>query len=540
MTGHRFMPRRRALTALFAVLAVTAAATTSGMVASAPKASAATSTRNALVLYDTTGPYGWLGELDAMGIANLGSHFGSVKTEPVVDYQAGQIGTYTATFYAGSTYDEPLPTSFLDDVLTAKKPVVWMYDNIWQLTARAGSAAFAAKYGWMWSQFDDSQVASVTYKGQTLTRSLNNQGGIMNYANLDTTKATVLANVVRSDGTTFPWALRSGKFTYIGEIPLSYINERDRYLALSDLMFDALAPSTAVRHQALLRLEDIGPDSDPAQLEATANLLYSQGVPFSFNVYPIYRDPLGIYNNGVDTTITLSQAPAVVKAIKYLLKHGGTMVEEGVTHQYGDVGNPNVDNPYDGVSGDDVEFYLAHVDPNNYVVFDGPVPEDSTTWATNRIDTGLAQFAAVGLAKPNIWVFPHYAASAADYAVVQGLFGARYDRARYFGGQLSGGPIDYAHNLGQFFPYGVRDMYGTKVIPENLGDYEPVAENNNPPRLVPDIVAEAADNLVVRDGFASVYYLSDYGTTILSQIISGIKGLGYTFVPANKSIASVP
>ncbi|HWX10127.1 MAG TPA: hypothetical protein VNY33_09115, partial [Gaiellaceae bacterium] len=75
-----------------------------------------------LVLYDSTGPYGWLGELYAIAAGNLASHFGPWKSEPVAAYQAGQISQYTATIYLGSTYDEPLPTAFLDDVYNATHP----------------------------------------------------------------------------------------------------------------------------------------------------------------------------------------------------------------------------------------------------------------------------------------------------------------------------------------------------------------------------------------------------------------------------------
>ena len=40
-----------------------------------------------LVLYDTTGQWGWLGELYAIMTANLASHFGTWTAMPVVSYQ---------------------------------------------------------------------------------------------------------------------------------------------------------------------------------------------------------------------------------------------------------------------------------------------------------------------------------------------------------------------------------------------------------------------------------------------------------------------
>jgi hypothetical protein len=76
----------------------------------------------------------------------------------------------------------------------------------------------------------------------------------------------------------------------------------------------------------------------------------------------------------------------------------------------------------------------------------------------------------------------------------------------------------------------VKDVYGTKVLPEDLGNYEPVAYNNHPPRLPADLIASARANLAVRDGFASFFYHPYYPLQPLQDTINGIKALGYTFV----------
>src|SRR5690348_15235372 len=126
-----------------------------------------------LVLYDTTGNWGWLGELYGIMAANLASHFGSWTAQPVVSYSASQISQFSAVIYVGSTYGEPLPSAFLSDVLAYKTiPVIWVYDNIWQLVAFTPN--FAATYGWEWSGFDTSNVAQVNYKGQQLSRYTSN------------------------------------------------------------------------------------------------------------------------------------------------------------------------------------------------------------------------------------------------------------------------------------------------------------------------------------------------------------------------------
>ena len=83
-----------------------------------------------------------------------------------------------------------------------------------------------------------------------------------------------LPGVTLPDGSTFPWAVRSGNLTYVGEVPLSYRSPTDRSLAFADLIFDVLAPDRAARHAALLSQHDVGQDADPARLRAVVSELY--------------------------------------------------------------------------------------------------------------------------------------------------------------------------------------------------------------------------------------------------------------------------
>lgn len=480
-----------------------------------------------LVLYDTTGQYGWLGELYAQAAANLASHFGSWKAEPVADYQAGQISQYTATIYIGSTYDEPLSTSFLDDVYNSTKPVIWIYDNIWQLTNH--ESGFQAKYGWMWSQFDTSTVSKVIYKGVTLTRDgTDNGGGIMSYSSVDTSKATVLAEAVRdSDGSEFPWALRSGNLTYVGENPFVYTSETDRVHIFEDLLYDALDPSAPTQHLAMLRLEDINPSDDPQQLMQIAEWLYQQGIPYGFGVIPVYTDPNGYYSNGTPEYSSIADKNnGLASVVQYMQSHGGTLVMHGYTHQYS-----NVPNPYTAVTADDFEFYRVTENADHTLDYQGPVPGDSQSWAAGRIQSGLDLFKRAKVTAPQIFEFPHYAASVPDYEAAAQYFGVRWERGMYYGGYLTGGSIDYSHVIGQSFPYVVRDMYGMTVLPENCGAYAPEPFYQFPPHTVADILAAADANQVVRNGIAAFYYHPFEGLAPLQQIVQGFRDRGLTFVP---------
>ena len=95
---------------------------------------------------------------------------------------------------------------------------------------------------------------------------------------------------------------------------------------------------------------------------------------------------------------------------------------------------------------------------------------------------------------------------------------------------LSGGTVDHSKVAGQFFPYVVNDVYGTKVLPENIGNIETESYNHHPITLPDELIARARRNLVVRDGFASFFYHPHLGVDLLRQTVEGIRGLGYTFV----------
>ena len=81
---------------------------------------------------------------------------------------------------------------------------------------------------------------------------------------------------------------------------------------------------------------------------------------------------------------------------------------------------------------------------------------------------------------------------------------------------IGGADLDVARGYGQYFPYVVRDVYGWKVLPENLGNYQPVAYNAGVPVvLAGDLVRFARANRVVRDGFASFFFHPFFDVEIL-------------------------
>ncbi len=452
--------------------------------------------------------------------ANLVSHFGPVEVLATSAYRAGMLRRHRALVYLGISAMRELPAALRQDVLAGSRPVLWMGWNIDRLTTPED---FAARYGWLPGAPDRTQVSSVLFKGKELTRD-EEQGPISTFAALDQTRVKVLGTAVTAADRDRPWAVRSANLTYVSEIALHPDTEDDRYLATADVLFDVLDPGRPARHRALVRLEDIGPQSDPNAVREAGEVLSSMGVPFSFGVIPVYRGPLADGRERV--TIRLKDRPEVVRALTYLLEHGGTMVLHGYTHQ-----SDGPANPTNGESGHDFEFFRTHFDGNRGLVYDGAIKGDSAAWMERRLDAAVAEVRAARLPVPQIFEIPHYAASPTDYQVIARKFAARYDRGSYFapGWQTQSPASPYMDE--HFAPYVTRDAYGSVVVPETLGmvELEPSSLSEGT-GTVESIVDNADTQLVVRDNVASFFYHPFLGTDQLETVVTQLLDLGYQFV----------
>lgn len=532
-SAHRLPTRLLLTVALLGIFFCGAPVTVPAAAAQAPRvypgAPGAEPDRRTLVLYDTSGEYGWLGESYAVMTGNLVSHSSSWVMRPVHRYQRGEGTGYTAIVYVGSTEGESLPAAFLGDTLASEEPVFWMSANIGQLVEKSGD--FASRFGWQPGELDTTPVTDVAYRDTAFQRHPAAAAqGILRPEITAPALVEIPAQAVRPDGSRFPWAVRSRQLTYLGELPFSFTGPDDRYLAAADLLSRHADPDAPDRKQALIRIEDVGPNADPTQLREIADSLAARRVPFSVGVYPRYRDPRGVHNNGKPVDRTLADAPEVVDALRYMLARRGTLVMHGYTHQHGE--DPN---PYNGVSGEDYEFYRVELDERGEPRYPGPVPGDSRPWAAGRLRAAVQEFSAAGLPVPDLFEFPHYVGSALDYDVVHQEFSGRYDQGFYATGWCADGDCgsgvpDYKRTYSQAFPFLVRDIHGSPVIPESLDHVTVTAAPDEPRRLPRDILASARRVAVVRDGVASFFYHPYLGTTYLDQVVAGIQTLGFRFV----------
>lgn len=480
----------------------------------------ASTSKNTLILYDTSTDFGWMGEVYALQAANLASHFGDRITLPVVEYKANMIESYDAVMYLGSIYGEPIPPSFVRDIKKTKKPVMWVGENIWQLDAIEN---MAVQYGFRPTRYNDQEIKHVLYKEIALSRSTKN-AKIVNVAVRSNSDAKILAEAVLSSGRKIPWSVQSKNFIYVTEVPFNYVVEGDRYLVFCDLLFELLDPQRPTRHRAIVRLEDVSPISSPTKLKSIADMLHKLDVPFTLATVAHYIDPKGGPGN-THFERKMHEAPAVVDALKYMLKKNGHIIVHGYTHQYEDVPNP-----YRGNSVGDYEFFMSRIDENNVVHLTGPVPKDSTEWATERGQLAIDEFAKAGLKTTDVFEYPHYAGSGVSSRALSKLFPRANHRGMYFPGSLHGKNENTSRPLEQYFPYVVRDVFNWVKIPENMGHFVPDQYHGRDARGVEQMLINARALMVVRDNVSSFFYHKIYGEKNLKTLVNEMKKMGYTFI----------
>ncbi len=520
--------------------------------------------KSALILYDAPDnvPYKKLGQVYAIMLRNLLGHFDiNVDLAAIQTYTAGKIESYDTIFYLGSYFDNPIPQAFLIDVMQTTKTIVWSKYNLWQL-AWNQNLQFTQKFGFSFSGVRGLNATptaanptpgffdTVVYQNKSMikfyqfdaaTQTVKADPEIGATVVTDPQKALVklqISNPITKEN--LPYIIQSGNFWYIADLPLTYIGPRDRYLVLCDLLHDMLGVNHAVKHQAMVRLEDVSALVDLTTIRQLSDYLSRNRIPFGIATIPHYMDPLGKYNGGIPQEIPLAQATTLLNALQYAKTRGGIVLMHGYTHQYAAVPNPNT-----AVSADDFEFWN--------IVQNAPVAEDSVTWATQRLTNGLNELKAKGYT-PTIFEFPHYEGSPNSYQAVGPLFKARYERAFYYTSDnpnLNLGVNDPNRDFsaGQFFPYVIyKDYYGQMVLPENLGNIEYDIHTIDPISNInygwDQLYMNAQYAVVVRDGFASFFFHPFWLETSLhlpaftdfQKLVQGITRLGYTWTsPATLS-----
>lgn len=472
-------------------------------------------TRTVRVYYSdplpTSSPYRDGGSFHAIMLKNLLGQYDNVQvvSKPISQYVAGDAASSLRTFYIGTVFDEKIPTSFLQDV-TAGAPVSWIGYNIWELGSGLGTLGLS--YKGLHTALTPTEIAAayntVQYKGYSYHKYPAQQEMIELGADPATTET--LASATNSSGGRVPYLVRSGQFYYVADNPFQYITPTDRYLVLADslhkMLGDTQAASTC-KKQAILRLEDISSINDPKAMSDTLDVIASLKVPFAMTLIPEtwYDGKRYLWTSNGEQLLQVYRA----------LNMGGVAIQHGYTHNYqyltrkGSVQGA-------GNSGDEWEFW----DKENDVALPTLTPDA----AKSRLQSGRTILLNLGI-QPRLWTTPHYEADTSVYTAMTTVYPKAIERRMYSADGV---------RAGQFFPYPVKDSYGTQMIPENLGNVQ-VGYGT-------DAILEAAEaNRNLDCAYASLFvhpYLLEAGYTgadrltkdSLKAMITGIQAKGYTFV----------
>lgn len=413
----------------------------------------------------------------ALNLANLLGHFDVTwDVQRVEDYERGDLADYATVFYQGTVYGNA-PQSFLSDAAVFDRTIVWIGQNLFQLRDNKAlpltQATVEPVTGYNMVRYGASEMPAA---GDVIpTRA--------------STGATTIATLRGSKGAT-PYIIRARTFWYVAGSPFSNLDQPNgRYLAFADALHDMLGIAHRTTHRAFLRVEDVDPLASPKRLRRLADLFAHRRVPFMVGVIPFFVDP------STNRRVSLTERPEVVKALRYMVERGGALVLHGSSHQY------------DARTGIDYEFWNAATQSG--------VAQDGEAFVRPRIERALQEMWRAGL-HPLAWETPHYAATPFDYALFGEYFTTFVERRVY--GVWDGKAYQ------QPMPYQIDgDVYGARIIPENLGYIRA-------PDDVDMIADSARDHLAVRDGVVGAFLHQTVSPALAGALVDRLFRNGYTFL----------
>lgn len=258
-----------------------------------------------------------------------------------------------------------------------------------------------------------------------------------------------------------------------------------------------------------LRLEDIHPNTDARSLLAIGTYLKGKGIPYMAGVIPAYRNP------ETGRIKAISEAPGLVKALRFMQQNGASIVLHGYTHQY-----------RNSETGEGFEFWDVE---NDRPVYQGPdepsgrparaeaIPEwlakgraYEQAYIRSRLLQGVQALAAQRL-YPLAFEAPHYAMSQAGYRCVSEIFST-------YVGHLQVSDATWRNQISTLHLSRPVFLHGMAAYPENLG-FVP----GDRPEAVARIREAALDRSRYRDALLGVFYHPYLGLEKLKALVEELE-----------------
>lgn len=356
-----------------------------------------------------------------------------------------------------------------------------------------GGNAFARTYGGR-TVVDPIQPPPekgiLSYEGVQFSYDPSQTKEFVRYTSLD--PAAVVLGEVRDGDAVFPWIIRFAQDRYLFPVLMPYSFNTDNYsLPMLDIFHDILGEHVAQR-QALLRLEDVDPNTYKSgrELNAVYKILKRNDVRFHIALISRYLNP------SAQVDLTIGDKYRYYSMLQKMVGEGnGTLIQHGYTHQHGD-----------SISGIGYEFWDDQTD--------GPVANDSEAFVLERLEAVQQIMRQHDLPVPDIWETPHYSLSQQDDEVINRYYPIRY------GDLQEGGTLPF-----------VVKLASTIYIPENLGFV--FSEEDIP------VIAQRLERInVFDDPIASFFWHPWRNPDELTYLIRLMKEHGYTFVSAYDTVTA--
>ncbi|WP_099159150.1 DUF2334 domain-containing protein [Virgibacillus ndiopensis] len=305
------------------------------------------------------------------------------------------------------------------------------------------------------------------------------------------------------------------------EYPLFVHHQNAYYYAMNDLfppnsnfLAEALHNVFKISHEtstrAYLRLEDIHPLVDPEYVSEIAKILKQRDIPYMVSVIPVYVNP------ETEEKYHLSDAPELVKELKYMQDNGGSIILHGYTDQYflGETGDgyefwdieknspiyqsPEVNTPIkteeDFSSGTAYKNYIKNLE------------EYETAYIEERLNKGIQDLVYHGL-NPVAFEAPHYAMSQNGYEVVSEYFSTIVGQVQLTDDDWK--IMTEAPNITS-----PSFLHGMKLLPETIRYVR-----YDDPTSIQEMKDRVNDFSIVRDGIIGGFYHPFLGVDGLVDLI---------------------
>ncbi|UOQ48290.1 DUF2334 domain-containing protein [Gracilibacillus caseinilyticus] len=394
----------------------------------------------------------------------------------VTEVEKADLTGKTHVFYYGQVHDR-LPANIAPLITSFQGTVVALGLNSEQLGERFTffEVNGTAEYNKIELTSNDDQSLSVYPRSVLVANPANG--------------VEVLATVTNSSTEEYPLFLKNQDSYYF---PSTALHD-PLTIAFGEVLHDVFQEEHEAVHPAYLRLEDVSPDSDPAQLMAIAKELKERDIPYMIALISVFTDPK---NN---KTYHLYDFPELVKVLQYMQTNGASIVMHGYTHQFQE----------EAVSGEGFEFWDVKNDmpvyrkPGEEIKRENEFPSAEAyqayltnfenNYIQNRINLGVQELANNGL-YPLAFEAPHYTISQNGYRNVAEHFS-------YYAGQVQLSDEDW--KIMSTSPYVTNPsiFYGMQLLTETLGYVIP-----NSATAIDNIMIEAEKQQMVRDGAITAFY----------------------------------